>query len=357
MALTGVMDALKKVTLEEIGVSFSLADLMKDLKIEGDNVYILLFSPSEKYHDYLKEKVINVLRSIGAKDITVEFTDKPPVSKQQPPTPPPQNPFETRRRIPNVKKVIAVASGKGGVGKSTVAVNLASALKKLGYNVGYLDADMYGPSGPTMFGAKDKKVMARQTPEGDKIIAPEAHGVKVMSIGFLLPSEDTPVIWRGPVLFKALTQFLFDIDWGEEPLDFLVIDLPPGTGDIQITLGQTAEIDGAVIVTTPQDVALIDVKKGIQMFNEVQIPILGVVENMSYFVCPDNEKVYEIFGKSKTEEVAKRYGVELLGKIPIEPKVAEFSDLGIPIVFAKQDSKSAQEFINIVRKITEKLKV
>lgn len=214
---------------------------------------------------------------------------------------------------------------------------------------------MYGPSGPTMFGAKDKKVMARQTPEGDKIIAPEAHGVKVMSIGFLLPSEDTPVIWRGPVLFKALTQFLFDVDWGEEPLDFLVIDLPPGTGDVQITLGQTAEIDGAVIVTTPQDVALIDVKKGIQMFNEVQIPILGVVENMSYFVCPDSGKVYEIFGKSKTEEITKTYGVELLGKIPIEPKVAEFSDLGIPIVFAKEDSQSAKEFINIAEKIIRKL--
>lgn len=358
MAIQGIMDALKKTTLEEIGVSFSLADLMKDLKVEGDDVYILLFSPSEKYHNFLKEKVKNVLGSIGAKNVTVEFTDKPPVSKQQPPPPPqPQNPFETRRRIPNVKKVIAVASGKGGVGKSTVAVNLASALKKLGYNVGYLDADMYGPSGPTMFGAKDKKVMARQTPEGDKIIAPEAHGVRVMSIGFLLPSEDTPVIWRGPVLFKALTQFLFDIDWGEEPLDFLIIDLPPGTGDVQITLGQTAEIDGAVIVTTPQDVALIDVKKGIQMFNEVQIPILGVVENMSYFVCPDNGKKYEIFGKSKTEEVAKNYGTELLGKIPIEPKVAEFSDLGIPIVFAKEDSQSAQEFINIARKVAQKLKV
>ncbi len=357
MALQGIVDTLKKATLEEIGISFSLADLMKDLKVEGDNVYILIFSPSEKYHDYLKEKVRNTLGSIGAKDITVEFTDKPPVSKQ-PPTPPPQpqNPFETRRRIPNVKNVIAVASGKGGVGKSTVAVNLASALKKLGYNVGYLDADMYGPSGPTMFGAKDKKVMARQTPEGDKIIAPEAHGVKVMSIGFLLPSEDTPVIWRGPVLFKALTQFLFDIDWGEKPLDFLVIDLPPGTGDVQITLGQTAEIDGAVIVTTPQDVALIDVKKGIQMFNEVKIPILGVVENMSYFVCPDSGKIYEIFGKSKTEEVAKSYGTGLLGKIPIEPKVAEFSDLGIPIVFAKEDSQSTQEFINIARKIAEKLK-
>ncbi|MDM7273342.1 Mrp/NBP35 family ATP-binding protein [Sulfurihydrogenibium azorense] len=357
MALQGVIDALKRTTLQEIGVSFSIADLMKDLKIDGNNVYIKVFSPSEKYHDFLKEKIEKTLKSIGAEKVEVEFSSEPPSQRQtQPPPPPPQaNPFESRRRIPNVKKVIAVASGKGGVGKSTVAVNLASALKKLGYNVGYLDADMYGPSGPTMFGAKDKKVMARQTPEGDKIIAPEAHGVKVMSIGFLLPSEDTPVIWRGPVLFKALTQFLFDVDWGEEPLDFLVIDLPPGTGDVQITLGQTAEIDGAVIVTTPQDVALIDVKKGIQMFNEVQIPILGVVENMSYFVCPDSGKVYEIFGKSKTEEITKTYGVELLGKIPIEPKVAEFSDLGIPIVFAKEDSQSAKEFINIAEKIIRKL--
>jgi ATP-binding protein involved in chromosome partitioning len=357
MALQGVMDVLKKTTLEEIDIGFSLADLLKDLKIEGDDVYLVIFSPSERYHQFLRERVEKALKSIGAKNVNVEFSDQPPQrQQQQPPPPPPQaNPFETRRRIPNVNKVILVASGKGGVGKSTVAVNLASALKKLGYNVGYLDADMYGPSGPTMFGAKDKKVMARQSPEGDKIIAPEAHGVKVMSIGFLLPSEDTPVIWRGPVLFKALTQFLFDIDWGEEGLDYLVIDLPPGTGDVQITIGQTAEVDGAIIVTTPQDVALIDVKKGIQMFKEVQIPIIGVVENMSYFVCPDSGKAYEIFGKSKTGELLKNYGVELLGKIPIEPKVAEFSDLGIPIVFAKEDSQSAQEFINIAKKVVEKL--
>jgi len=251
MAVQGVIDTLKNTNLQEIGVSFSLADLMRDLKIDGDNVYIKLFSPSEKYHDYLREKAETVLKSIGAKNVQVEFTSEPP-KQQQPPQPPPQqNPFESRKRIPKVKKVIAVASGKGGVGKSTVAVNLAAALKKKGYEVGYLDADMYGPSGPTMLGAKDKQVTA------------------------------TP-----PVLFKALSQFLFDINWGEE-LDFLVIDLPPGTGDVQITLGQTAEIDGAVIVTTPQDVALIDVKKGIQMFNEVQIPVLGIVENMSYFVCPD----------------------------------------------------------------------
>ncbi len=354
MALTGVIDRLKITNLQEIGVSFSLADIMRDLKIDGNNVYIKLFSPSEKYHDYLKEKATTVLKEIGAEKVEVEFTSEPPKQQQQqPPQPPPQaNPFESRRRIPNVKKVIAVASGKGGVGKSTVAVNLASALKKMGYEVGYLDADMYGPSGPTMLGAKDKQVMARPD---NKLIPPVAHGIKIMSIGLLLPSEDTPVIWRGPVLFKALNQFLFDIDWGEEGLDFLIIDLPPGTGDVQITLGQTAEIDGAVIVTTPQDVALVDVKKGIQMFNEVQIPVLGIVENMSYFVCPDNNKKYEIFGKSKTEEIAKSYNTELLGKIPIEPKVAEFSDLGIPIVFAKEDSQSAKAFMEIAQKLIKKL--
>ncbi len=352
MALQGVMDTLKNANLEEIGVSFSLADLLRDLRIDGNNVYIKLFSPSEKYHDYLKEKAEKVLKSIGAEQVEVEFTSEPPKQQQQPPQPPPQqNPFENRRRIPGVKKVIAVASGKGGVGKSTVAVNLAAALKKMGYEVGYLDADMYGPSGPTMLGAKDKQVTA--TPD-NKLIPPEAHGIKMMSIGLLLPSEDTPVIWRGPVLFKALSQFLFDINWGEG-LDFLIIDLPPGTGDVQITLGQTAEIDGAVIVTTPQDVALIDVKKGIQMFNEVQIPVLGIVENMSYFVCPDNGKAYEIFGKSKTEEIAKQYNTELLGKIPIEPKVAEFADLGIPIVLAKEDSNSAKAFMEIAQNVIRKL--
>ncbi|WP_297452956.1 Mrp/NBP35 family ATP-binding protein [Persephonella sp.] len=353
MALQGVMDTLKNANLEEIGVSFSLADLLRDIRIDGNNVYIKLFSPSEKYHEYLREKAETVLKSIGAEQVEVEFTSEPPKpQQQQPPQPPPQeNPFENRRRIPGVKKVIAVASGKGGVGKSTVAVNLAAALKKMGYEVGYLDADMYGPSGPTMLGAKDKQVTA--TPD-NKLIPPEAHGIKMMSIGLLLPSEDTPVIWRGPVLFKALSQFLFDINWGEG-LDFLIIDLPPGTGDVQITLGQTAEIDGAVIVTTPQDVALIDVKKGIQMFNEVQIPVLGIVENMSYFVCPDSGKAYEIFGKSKTEEIAKQYNTELLGKIPIEPKVAEFADLGIPIVLAKEDSDSAKAFMEIAQNVIRKL--
>ena len=354
VALTGVIDALKKASLEEIGVSFSLADIMRDLKIDGNNVYIKLFSPSEKYHDFLKSKTEEVLKSLGADKIDIEFTNEPPQQQQQqPPQPPPQaNPFESRRRIPNIKKVIAVASGKGGVGKSTVAVNLAASLKKLGYEVGYLDADMYGPSGPTMLGAKDKQVLAR---EDNKLIPPVAHGIKMMSIGLLLPSEDTPVIWRGPVLFKALNQFLFDIDWGDEGLDFLIIDLPPGTGDVQITLGQTAEIDGAIIVTTPQDVALVDVKKGIQMFNEVMIPVLGIVENMSYFVCPDNNKKYEIFGKSKTEQVAKQYNTKVLGKVPIEPKVAEFSDLGIPIVLAKEETASAQAFLDIAKNLIKEL--
>ncbi|WP_293446289.1 Mrp/NBP35 family ATP-binding protein [Persephonella sp.] len=351
MAVQGVMDILKNTNLQEIGVSFSLADLLRDLKIEDDKVYIKLFSPSEKYHDYLKEKAETVLKSAGAKTVQVEFTSEPPKQNQPPQPPPQQNPFESRKRIPKVKKVIAVASGKGGVGKSTVAVNLAAALKKKGYEVGYLDADMYGPSGPTMLGAKDKQVTA--TPD-NKLIPPQSHGIKIMSIGLLLPSEDTPVIWRGPVLFKALSQFLFDINWGEE-LDFLIIDLPPGTGDVQITLGQTAEIDGALIVTTPQDVALIDVKKGIQMFNEVQIPVLGIVENMSYFVCPDSGKKYEIFGKSKTEELAKQYNTQLLGKVPIEPKVAEFGDLGIPVVLAKEDSESAQAFMEIADRIIKKL--
>ncbi|RUM49622.1 MAG: chromosome partitioning protein, partial [Hydrogenothermus sp.] len=271
--------------------------------------------------------------------------------------PPQMNPFEQRRRIPKVKKAIAVSSGKGGVGKSTVAVNLAATLKEMGYTVGYLDADMYGPSGPTMLGAKDKTVTAKRTEQGEILIAPEAHGIKFMSIGLMLPSEDTPVIWRGPVLFKALNQFLFDIDWGDEELDFLVIDLPPGTGDVQITLGQVAEIDGAVIVTTPQDVALIDVKKGIQMFNEVEIPVLGIVENMSYFVCPETGKAYEIFGKSKTEEIAKQYHTKLLGRIPIEPKVAEFSDLGIPIVIAKPDSDSAKAFKSIAENLIKQLSI
>ena len=213
--------------------------------------------------------------------------------------------------IPGVTHVIAVASGKGGVGKSTVAVNLAVALQKLGKRVGLLDADVYGPSAPKMLGTEADRPNAT---EHETILPIESHGLKTMSIGYLL-EEDSPVIWRGPMVTGLLRQFLFQVEWGE--LDFLILDLPPGTGDAQLTLVQSLSLAGGVIVTTPQDVALLDVQRGIQMFQRTSVPILGVVENMSHFQCSECGHVTEIFPGAGGEEISNRYGVPFLGKIPI----------------------------------------
>lgn len=229
-----------------------------------------------------------------------------------------------KKPIAGVKRIIAVASGKGGVGKSTVSVNLAIALHNQGYKVGILDADIYGPSVPTMLNIhKDPLVN-----EDNKIIPPEAHGLKVMSFGFFAP-EETAVIWRGPMIMKALQQFFWDVDWG--PLDFLIIDLPPGTGDAQLTLVQSIPISGSVIVTTPQNVALLDAVKGIAMFRKTEVPILGVVENMSTFTCPSCATESHIFGTGGAEKVAQKFEVELLGHIPLVPEIRAAGDEGEPL--------------------------
>ncbi len=229
-----------------------------------------------------------------------------------------------RRAIPGVKRIIAVASGKGGVGKSTVSVNLALALHNQGYKVGLLDADIYGPSLPMMLGVhEDPKVN-----QNNKIIPPVGHGVKVMSFGFFA-SEESAVIWRGPMVMKALQQFFYDVEWGE--LDFMVIDLPPGTGDAQLTLVQSLPISGAVIVTTPQNVALLDAVKGIVMFQKTDVPIIGIVENMSTFHCPSCGTESHIFGKGGAEKVSGRFELPILGHIPLIPEIREAGDLGAPL--------------------------
>ncbi len=256
-----------------------------------------------------------------------------------------QSPFP-RQRVKGIRKIILVGSGKGGVGKSTVAVNLALALSYLGNEVGFLDADIYGPSAPTLLGLKGERISAN---ENNKLIPIGRYGLKVVSIGFMLPSEDTPLIWRGPMLLKAVSQMLFDTDWGI--LDYLVVDLPPGTGDVQLTLAQTTIIDGAIVVTTPQDLSLVDVKKAVNMFKRVEVPILGVVENMAYFICPDSKKKYYIFGKGKTLEFARTYNLKVLGSIPIDPRIAEGGDLGLPIVVEEPESEVAKAFINIAKLI------
>jgi ATP-binding protein involved in chromosome partitioning len=246
--------------------------------------------------------------------------------------------------LPGVKYLVAVASGKGGVGKSTVAANLALALKVQGQRVGLLDADIYGPSVPIMMGVPPLDPKTTPFPL-------ERYGLKLMSMGFLVPTTQA-VIWRGPMVHRAVTQFLTEISWGE--LDYLVIDLPPGTGDAQLTLTQTAPLSGAVIVTTPQDVSLIDARKGLEMFRQVRVPVLGIVENMSYFVGEDGKR-YEIFRHGGGQKLAAEAGVPFLGDIPIDPRVAECGDRGAPIVHKYPDSPVARSYLALATTVADGL--
>ena len=353
MAVKDIMDALRGESLEDLGLKENLAQLVKDIKLIGSELDVLLYLPKTGLEDVLRAKVEKALSDIpDVQRVSVKFASAPPqqTQPQQAPQMPMGQPAFTKRSVPGVRHLIAVGSGKGGVGKSTVAANLALALAKLGYRVGLLDADIYGPSVPTLLGLKGERATVN---ERNRIVPVEKFGIKVLSIGFMLPSEETPVIWRGPMLMKALTQFLFDVEWGE--LDYLILDLPPGTGDVQLTLAQNVNISGAIVVTTPQDVALADVKKATSMFKEVQIPVLGVIENMAYFICPSDKKKYYIFGKGKTAEFASAYGLKILGSIPIDPEVAEKSDEGEPVVVSNPDSEVARAFYGIARIIAQEL--
>ena len=246
----------------------------------------------------------------------------------------PGNAFASQNKVPGVKRVIAVASGKGGVGKSTCSVNLACALKHLGAKVGLLDCDIYGPSIPLMMGVYEKPTVS----EAERLVPPVAHGVKVMSIGLLL-NDDQPVIWRGPMITKTIQQFLLAVEWGD--LDFLLVDLPPGTGDAQLSLCQTVPLDGGVIVSTPQEASLGVVRKGIAMFRKVNVPILGIVENMSYFTTPNGERV-EIFGHGGGKDEAARQNVPFLGEVPIFTEIREGGDRGMPMVVSTPNTRRAR---------------
>jgi len=250
--------------------------------------------------------------------------------------------------VPGVKHVILVMSGKGGVGKSTVASNLALALSRMGHAVGLLDADIYGPSIPTMFG-----ITGQPMSDGKQIQPLERFGIKLMSIGFLLEDPKAAVVWRGPMLHGALLQFLKDVNWGK--LDFLLLDLPPGTGDVSLTLSQKVRSTGAVIVTTPQEVALQDVYKSVSMAQKVGIPLLGVVENESYFVCDGCEKRHELFGSGGGQSVADFAKAPLLGQIPLHPTVRQWGDAGTPVVQAAPESETAQAFVAVATKLVENL--
>jgi len=252
------------------------------------------------------------------------------------------------RKLPNIKHIVAVASGKGGVGKSTTAVNLAIALTKEGARTGILDADIYGPSQPTMLGINDRP----EVKNGKTVLPIVAHGIQSMSIGYLV-DETSPMVWRGPMVSMALQQLLHDTHW--ENLDYLIIDLPPGTGDVQLTLSQKIPVDGAVVVTTPQDLALMDARRAYEMFRKVNVATLGIIENMSTHTCTKCGHEEDIFGKGGAQKMARKYGLEILGSLPLDIKIREQTDSGVPTVIEEPKSKTTKTYREIAKRIMEKL--
>jgi ATP-binding protein involved in chromosome partitioning len=289
------------------------------------------------------ERAVKALPGVGS--VLVTLTAQNAAAKPAPPRARPAR----GRPIEGVDKIVAVASGKGGVGKSTTACNLAIGLARLGLKVGVLDADIFGPSMPRLFGIKEKPSLAA---DGQKLKPIEKYGVKVMSIGFLV-EDNSAIVWRGPMVTSALNQFLRDVEWGE--LDVLVIDMPPGTGDVQLTIAQNAPVSGAVIVSTPQDLSLIDARRAVAMFKQVETPILGIVENMSYFVCPQCGTRSDIFAHGGARHEAEAQGVPFLGETPLHILIRETSDGGAPVVASAPDSPQAKAFIDIADKLRSAL--
>jgi len=324
-----IRDRLATVEDPDLGDDIVSLGLVNDVTIDDDSVVIDLalgapYSPTETK---IAEDVREALADLDAAvELSASIDDGIDAHEQV---------------LPNVTNIIAVASGKGGVGKSTVAVNLAAGLSDLGADVGLFDADIYGPNVPRMLGSDERP---EATPD-EQIIPPEKHGLKLMSIDLLM-GEDAPVIWRGPMVDKVLTQLWEDVQWGD--LDYMVVDLPPGTGDTQLTLLQTVPVAGAVIVTTPQGVALDDARKGLEMFGKHETPVLGIVENMSSFKCPDCGSEHAIFGDGGGEEFAEEMSMPFLGQIPLDPSIRERGDAGEPIVFG--DGETPDAFRSFVEK-------
>ena len=354
------------------------AGIVSDIFVSGGKVMFSITVPSERAAEFeptraAAEELVRAIPGVTGAMVVLTAEKKagargsaaPPVPAARPrPTPPPQPapgahaghshppqreaPPSGRSRpgVPGVASIIAVASGKGGVGKSTTAVNLALGLKANGLRVGILDADIYGPSMPRLLGLK-----GRPETIGGRILKPmENYGIKVMSMGFLV-EEETPMIWRGPMVISALTQMLREVEWGQ--LDVLVVDMPPGTGDAQLTMAQQVPLAGAVIVSTPQDLALIDARKGLNMFRRVDVPVLGIVENMSYFIAPDTGKRYDIFGHGGARREAERLEVPFLGEVPLVMAIRETSDAGTPIVVSDPGGPSAQAYREIATRVWE----
>ncbi|MBI3903592.1 MAG: iron-sulfur cluster carrier protein ApbC [Nitrosomonadales bacterium] len=340
---TDVQSAMKQLTDPNTKKDFVAGKSVKNIKVSGNDVTldILLGYPAKSVWGEIRTLVENHLRAALPGAVKVEANVSSKVV--------PHGVQRGVKLVDGVKNIIAVASGKGGVGKSTTAVNLALALAAEGAKVGMLDADIYGPSQPTMLGISGQP----QSADGQSIQPMEGHGLQAMSIGFMLDADDAPMIWRGPMATQALDQLLRQTRW--EGLDYLIVDLPPGTGDIQLTLAQKVPVTGAVIVTTPQDIALMDAKKGLKMFEKVDIKILGIVENMSTHICSKCGHEEHIFGAGGGEKMCADYGTEFLGSLPLDIRIREQADSGKPTVVADPDGKIAKEYKQIARRIAVKV--
>ena len=336
-----VQMALKGLVDPNTQKDFISTKSARNIKVEGGKVSldVVLPYPAKMVIDSIKQAITDKIKSIpGVESVDANVTWKIVAHSVQ----------RGVKLIPGVKNIIAVASGKGGVGKSTTAVNLALALAAEGARVGMLDADIYGPSQPTMLGIHGRP----ESVDGQSLEPMIGHGLQAMSIGFLIDVE-TPMVWRGPMVTQALEQLLNNTRWKD--LDYLVVDLPPGTGDIQLTLAQRVPVTGAVIVTTPQDIALIDARKGLKMFEKVGVPILGIVENMSIHICSKCGHEERIFGEGGGERMCKDYGVEFLGGLPLDIRIREETDSGTPTVVAEPDSRIAQIYRQIARRVAVKV--
>lgn len=380
-----ILSALGRVRSTAGGPDVVSAGIVCDVKVEGSNVVVMI-APGPDDAPALIESIRLVASGVaGVKEVRFAVVDatasapadspvgpsprepKPgrrslpviePEAREVAPPPPPRSANQVTREeasrhpkdaepLAGVRHVVAVSSGKGGVGKSTISTNLAAAWAAAGYKVGLMDADIYGPDIPTMFGAFEKPRM-----KDDQVIPVEAHGVKLMSLGFLV-GEETPAVWRGPIVMGIVRQFLHQVDWGE--LDFLIVDLPPGTGDAQLSLVQLVKVTGAVMVATPQDVAVTGALKGIKMFESVEVPVIGIVENMRGFACPDCDSVHNIFGSGGAETLAASLGIPFLGSVPMGMAVRDEGDRGEPTVIGRSDSAEGKALLAISKAVADRI--